>query len=81
MAYVQPFRSYFTEVAGSTAVSTLGIVINDETATAVSQQPVTEGTADAVYNLQGVKVGRRDQLDRMPKGLYVVNGRKIINAK
>ena len=81
LAYVQPFRSYFTEVAGSTAVSTLGIVINDETATAVSQQPVTEGTADAVYNLQGVKVGRRDQLDRMPKGLYVVNGRKIINAK
>ncbi len=32
--------------------------------------------AKGVYNLQGVKVG--DSLDRLPKGVYVVNGKKVL---
>lgn len=34
-------------------------------------------TASAgVYNLQGMKVG--DSLDRLPKGIYIVNGKKVL---
>lgn len=33
------------------------------------------GTTD-VYNLQGMKVGTKDQLDNLPHGLYIVNGKK-----
>ena len=39
-----------------------------------------ERTADneAVYTLQGVKVGTRQQWDALPRGIYVVGGRKIL---
>ena len=31
-----------------------------------------------VYNMLGVKVGVRSGIDRLPSGIYVVNGRKIV---
>lgn len=30
---------------------------------------------DAVYNLQGVKVGEKNDWNRLPRGLYIVNGK------
>ena len=33
---------------------------------------------DAVYNLQGQKVATRSQWNALPRGLYIVNGKKII---
>lgn len=39
----------------------------------------TETDADAaVYNLMGVRVGTRAQLNTLPAGIYVLNGQKII---
>lgn len=39
----------------------------------------TEADADAaVYNLMGVRVGTRAQLNTLPAGIYVLNGQKII---
>lgn len=78
---VSPFRCYFTEIAGSTAAMSLGIVIHDEITTAILRQPEASGAADAIYNLQGVRVGSMDQLGRLPKGVYFTGGRKIIQAK
>ncbi len=35
-------------------------------------------TNAAVYNLQGVKVGTQSQWNTLPRGLYIVNGKKIL---
>lgn len=34
--------------------------------------------SDKVYNLQGALVGTRSDLDRLPRGVYVVNGKKYV---
>ena len=34
--------------------------------------------SDNVYSLSGQLVGKRGQLSNMPRGIYVVNGKKII---
>ena len=33
----------------------------------------------AVYNLSGVKVGNTNSLSNLPKGVYIVNGKKVMN--
>lgn len=41
--------------------------------------PITQNCP--VYNLQGAKVGTSDDLDRLPRGIYIVDGKKICNVK
>ena len=31
-----------------------------------------------LYNMQGIKVGTLDELSRLPHGMYIVGGKKII---
>ena len=38
----------------------------------------TKTTDDAVYNLHGVKVGTSDQIQTLPRGIYIIRGKKII---
>jgi len=33
---------------------------------------------DTVYSLQGIKVGTMDQWQSLPRGFYIVNGKKIV---
>ena len=33
---------------------------------------------DAVYTLQGVKVATRSEWNALPRGIYIVGGRKIV---
>ena len=33
---------------------------------------------DAVYTLQGRKVATRSQWNALPRGIYIVNGQKVI---
>ena len=33
----------------------------------------------AVYNLSGVKVGNTNSLSNLPKGVYILNGKKVMN--
>lgn len=38
-----------------------------------------ESTANkVVYNLQGIKVADNADLDKLPKGIYIVNGKKVV---
>lgn len=47
--------------------------------TGISTRKVTaDANDDAVYTLQGQKVGVRSQWNSLPRGIYVVNGKKII---
>jgi hypothetical protein len=31
-----------------------------------------------VYTLQGVRVGTSDAMDKLPRGIYIVGGKKIV---
>ena len=33
---------------------------------------------DVVHNLQGVKVGTRSQLKALPRGIYIIGGKKLV---
>ncbi len=44
---------------------------------AIRETHHTVSTNAAVYNLQGVKVGIKSQWNTLPRGLYIVNGKKI----
>ena len=33
---------------------------------------------DVVYNLQGVKVGSRSELKSLPRGIYIIGGKKVV---
>ena len=33
---------------------------------------------DVVYNLQGVKVGSRNELKSLPRGIYIIGGKKVV---
>lgn len=45
----------------------------------ISDITVEAGAAnDAVYNLQGVKVGTRGEMNSLPAGLYISNGKKVV---
>lgn len=38
-------------------------------------------TDHSVYNLHGMKVGTTDQWDNLPKGIYIVNGKKMMKRQ
>jgi hypothetical protein len=43
-------------------------------------EAVTLSDPDAdVYNLQGVKVGKASDMERLPRGVYIVNKKKVLN--
>ena len=33
---------------------------------------------EVVYNLQGVEVGTRSELKSLPRGIYIVGGKKVV---
>ena len=80
-ATVAPFRAYFAPSTRSTQATALSIAFADgNEATAISA-PTADGTGraatDAVYNLSGQQVGTRAQWESLPRGIYIVNGKKI----
>lgn len=79
-----PFRAYFVAKSSDSSLPhALSIGFLDDTSTAITLPAFVSGQA-AVYNLQGVRVaivpvaaGQAD-LSTLPKGVYIVNGKKVI---
>lgn len=72
-AFVEP-----NHINNENAVKSLAVILDD-----VELGITTHTTKNAhqyvIYNLQGVKVGEgKDDIDRLPKGVYIVNGKKVI---
>ena len=40
----------------------------------------TKSADDAIYNLHGVKVGTTDQMESLPRGIYIIGGRKVVKS-
>ena len=77
--HVDPFRAYFDVVTYTNFTSSLSIGFNTFEATAIFNiKRASIEDNEAVYNLQGVKVGTTDQKDCLPKGVYIINKKKVI---
>ena len=48
------------------------------TGIAVPPADVSRPAAAPVYDLNGCRVGTADAMDALPKGVYIVNGKKVI---
>ncbi len=60
------------------AVRSLTVVL-DDVELGIPAHTTANASQYAIYNLQGVKVGEgKEGIARLPKGVYVVNGKKVI---
>jgi hypothetical protein len=74
---VAPFRAYLS-VEGTPAYSRLYISGPDITNGVVSILAAEGGDMPAVYDMQGRRVHVHDTLNGLPKGVYIVGGKKRI---
>ncbi len=67
-------RAFIRTSDGSAFVRNFGISLEDET-TGIGTLLI-EGKAEGVYTVSGIRLG--DSLKGLPKGVYVVNGKKVV---
>ncbi|MBQ1668750.1 MAG: hypothetical protein II063_12330 [Prevotella sp.] len=60
--YDTPTYFTFCTIGGTSGVKTINSDKHDET----------------IYNLQGIKIGTRNDINQLPRGLYLMNGKKFI---
>ena len=83
---VYPFRGYFiaTDADKTQPYEELNIGVFEEETDGIMMPFAGEGEVVSVYNLNGVKVGEtkvigsKIDISSLPKGVYVVNGKKLI---
>ena len=63
--YDSPVYMSFYKKGSSSGISNLGM---------------NKATDDAVYSLHGVKVGTADQMDALPRGIYIIGGKKVVKS-
>ena len=72
---LKPFRAYFMLTGATNSRSIIGMNFDDGETTAIGSMPLPAGTgaaAGTVYNLQGQRVAKP------AKGLYIINGKKVM---
>ncbi len=72
--------SFWTNGTGDLVVDDVYLTNNDDyskqtTGIATIQRDIEDGV---VYNLQGVKVGTRSEMKSLPRGIYIVGGKKVV---
>lgn len=75
---VRPFRGWYTTTdAGINALAKFGLVLDmgENSTTGISSIETTK--SNIVYDLQG-RVVSRTGISALPKGLYIMNGKKVI---
>lgn len=78
---VNAFRAYFTDVNkyAHYYTSSLNVGFNNYVATQILNTKFDRHIeSNDVYNLQGVKVASGSQRNNLPKGIYIINGKKVI---
>lgn len=73
---VKPFRTY-VKVAGDQQAAPMAFGVNIEgTVTGINNATTAATAKEAIYNLQGVRVS--GDLKHLTKGVYIVNGQKVV---
>ena len=72
--------SFWTNGTGDLVVDDVYLTNNDDyskqtTGITTIQREIEN---DVVYNLQGVKVGSRNELKSLPRGIYIIGGKKVV---
>jgi len=79
------FRAYFdfydvlTEVEeGYSAAPAISLFIANGEITKIDARTMKEIETGKVYNMTGQYLGEAENMDKLPKGIYIVNGKKVI---
>lgn len=72
---VNPFRTYIEMPNTASAPKAFNISI-EGTTTGINHANATNATATSIYNLQGIRMS--NDLNGLSKGVYIVNGKKVI---
>lgn len=72
---VNPFRTYIEMPNTASAPKAFNISI-EGTTTGINHANATNAAATSIYNLQGIRMS--NDLNGLSKGVYIVNGKKII---
>ncbi|MBO5583857.1 MAG: hypothetical protein J5942_05155 [Prevotella sp.] len=79
-ANLKPFRAYF--VIGVTDKANearqLNIFFDDSIITGVDSVETTAPTSGDIYTIGGVLVAKDGNMNRLPKGIYIMNGKKFV---
>ena len=76
---IAPYRAYFSKRAASAATFKGVLLDNEGVATSIEIVPNTaERPAIDIYTIQGIRVSQSATRRNLPKGVYVVNGRKLV---
>ena len=79
-AAMKPFRAYFSvpvEIEENNNAPAFTVIFDDIT-TGISESVQVDVEPTNVYTLGGILVARNGDLSRLPKGVYIVNGKKVI---
>lgn len=72
---VKPFRTYVKVTGAQAAPMAFGVNI-EGTVTGINNATTAATAKEAIYNLQGVRVS--GDLKHLTKGVYIVNGQKVV---
>ena len=68
----------FTAFFATSKINKVVITLEEEVPAGISSVNVKEATNNNVYNLNGVLVGTENTFNQLPKGVYIVNGKKVV---
>ena len=68
----------FTAFFRTSKINKVVITLEEEVPAGISSVNVKEATNSNVYNLNGVLVGTENTFNQLPKGVYIVNGKKVV---
>lgn len=68
----------FTAFFRTSKINKVVITLEEEVPAGISSVNVKEATNNNVYNLNGVLVGTENTFNQLPKGVYIVNGKKVV---
>ena len=77
---VKPFRAYFVVPVTDAAASApqLTLFFDDSIITGIDSVETTAPTSGDIYTIGGVLVAKDGNMSRLPKGIYIMNGKKFV---
>ena len=66
----------YLDVSKATMMGLKSLILSDAEATGIEDVEQGNNASDVIYNLSGVRMSQ--SLDQLPKGVYIINGKKIM---
>lgn len=83
--HMKAFRAYFDfddvlaeEEGGPSGALAISLFVANGEITKIDARTMKEIETGRVYNLAGQYIGEKEDMNQLPKGIYIVNGKKIV---